>query len=131
MTPTIRNLDKLIDALESEDYQQGRLWLRISSHGKDFYSMMGVACDVYAQEHSNVTWKLATTKEISPYTFQVDEDSLRCFETLPPEEVIDWYGIDTTDMDTYLELNDSLTISFMDLAARLRDFRLTLLYPQN
>ena len=103
------NLAKLTSALRSEEYCQihGQL-----TSGDNYFCVMGVACEVYRQEHLEVS-------EWVDYNFVLyDEKGKEKYKDygVPPMEVLAWYGLGDTISGASAELNDEHDYDFYDLA---------------
>lgn len=102
-----------VKALESGKYRQGRESL--VHRGR--YCCLGVACDVFRKKTKQGQWIYPNGRR-EPGTFMGKE-------TLPPSEVMRWYGLDKLDptLHDYLtatECNDMLLESFNQIANRLK-----------
>ena len=100
-----QNMDKLIEALDSGDYQQTRNFLR----ARDKYCIGGVMCDL-----SNYgDWTKTST---NLYAFQHDGKTHHNFLPTP---VMNLFGINGPTMAELQRLNDSGS-TFSDLPTRAR-----------
>ena len=103
------NLSKLTNALRSGEYDQiyGQL-----SNGDNYFCVMGVACEVYRQEHpEDSDW---IDNEFIMYDGDGKIKDI-CFG-VPPLEVLEWYGLDDLVGGASAELNDEHDYDFHDLA---------------
>lgn len=103
-------LEKWADALEFGEYRQIYGDLRDwDPEGQEGFCALGVACDVYAQEH-----RLSRTSVAYEDLFEPDEGQI-------PEEVEGWLGI-TKDMQIeVIHLNDNNVMSLPALGTWVRD----------
>jgi hypothetical protein len=86
---------KWISALRSQDYAQGRSWLRQANDDGEFrYCCLGVLCDIYAQEN-NKEWEHNPPQNYlnaSPVVSTIED-----VDNVLPNEVIEWAGLDGED----------------------------------
>jgi len=78
------NLAKLVTALRSGEYEQGRHALRVG----DKFCCLGVACDLYAKETGLGHWE--ETEVLAGYQFVTPGDSIT---DILPVEVMNWLGL--------------------------------------
>lgn len=78
------NAQKLVNALESGEYKQGKLRLRNSNNQ---FCCLGVACDIFHKETSEGKWIL-TDQNI--YYFCIDGEEL---SSGMPSKVCEYFGI--------------------------------------
>jgi len=104
------NLKKWIDALRSGDYKQGMYKLRSRA---EEYCCLGVACDVYANEHDD--------EEVSSWRIRNNQSwEFGSFTNILPEEVASWMGFNGDNsvnmQDEVIYLNDREKANFNTIA---------------
>ena len=108
------NLNKLIEALDSGQYQQGVFQLRISPNT---YCVLGVACDVYSREH-DAQWAIDYYENDVPYySFDYNGTS---YTNHIPERIRDWYGLTEFDSVYLANMNDNRRRTFPEFAYELK-----------
>lgn len=93
------NVRKWVEALRSGEYQQGKGHLTVlDADGNKFYCCLGVACEVSGVtepagqvESPNTGDPILAWKGTLAYEAEHDGDDSLFF---PPQEVLDWLGID-------------------------------------
>ncbi len=80
--------------LRSGDYQQGRSYLRKYDGAAQRFCCLGVLCDI----HDTNAWREPDEDSV---LFDYDGD-----EEFPPEDLLDFVGLSTTDAGTLATMND-------------------------
>jgi hypothetical protein len=106
-------LQVLIDALESNEYQQTIGALRKGDH----FCVAGVACDVYYRATGDGDWGATIADGI--YSFKT-KHSRANFVDMPPE-VQEYFRFSNADLNLLMESNDFLKLSFTDIADIIRE----------
>ena len=110
-------INKLIDALESGEYNQ--CFGRMKTHTS--FCVLGVACDIYTQENEG-RWVITSYGNYAnpneAISFKLDGNPT-LYHIYPPDEVLEWYGIDEEIASILTKKNDS-KVSFAYLAAILK-----------
>lgn len=87
---------KLVEALRSDKYKQGRQRLRMN----DNFCCLGVACDVYKNETGDGEWEnIGPVPELAGgdgFKFRAAGD---CNEKVLPQTVADWYAFGDNNGD--------------------------------
>lgn len=123
MDTLIKRQDKLMQALVSDEYTQGRHSLRTG----DSFCCLGVACDLYAKETGIGNWRGGSI-EGNPLEFVVRSGDYSTGYL--PEEVRVYYGFKSrkggsdhmADEDMLSSRNDR-GASFKEIAELMRDHR--------
>lgn len=106
------NAEKWVEALESGDYKQGMGYLRHD----DSFCCLGVACDLYVQEHPGEL-------EVSVYDGYVSYYSYGAEVAILPTQVQDWIGL-RNRRGAYggkqLTADNDRRVAFADIAAAIR-----------
>lgn len=106
------NAKKWVAALRSGNYKQGRGVLK-SPHNE--YCCLGVACELYRQEHPNARWS-----DLSAFMI----GSVKAYQEALPIEVQEWLGLKTSlgqfsGGRTLAGLNDHYYASFDQIADQI------------
>lgn len=105
-----KNAKKWVKALESGEYEQGKLRLCTLGDKFDYFCCLGVACDLYVREKGS----LKVTTENKTVYYDNEAHSL-------PIKVMDWLGLRTSygdfdnNMKALARFNDS-GYSFKEIA---------------
>lgn len=111
---------KWVAALKSGEYKQGTesLHRKFEDGGKDEFCCLGVLCDLYAKDHPEVNY---LTQD---YFDKEGNHSIAYYQeaALPPQEVMDWAGIDMRYAIELAKVNDE-GAGFPHLATMIENFK--------
>jgi len=115
------SLDRLIDALESGEYNQITEFLKLG----DCFCFAGVMCDLFHKETGEGQWEYKESPSGEPpyayFRLQTPTGPWTT-STFPPPEVVEYFGIFWETAMRLINLNDQGS-SFKELAQRLRDWK--------
>ena len=126
------NLEKLISALESGQYEKGEKKLRQD----DRYCAWGVACDLFMRETGRGRWE-QVGYGVARFVLDEDRGDSRVETTSPPLEVEKWFGLEPGQAVKIIRWNDGYndpkvvrkyveyvyvpSLSFPELAIKLKE----------
>ncbi len=116
------NATKWVAALRSGEYQQGEGYLLTSDEDEvKRYCCLGVACELYHQEHPDTSrWAKNSNFDNCVVFFIEDGDDHDSEETVLPSKVQDWLGLADGeggyDGGSLIGLNDSEKYTFNKIA---------------
>ena len=114
------NLIKLIDALESDQYEQGANRLK---GGLTNYCILGLACEVYSWEH-DARWVTEYDRDGFPnYFFTMNDKNYleNRVISIPPRKVREWFGLTNPDIAYLSNMNDRGKKTFRDFAQQFKE----------
>lgn len=120
-------LKRWVEALESGDYQQVRKILAATvdpaltgDQGVTGYCCLGVACNIYAEDHPEARWE--GYEFHAPWPDNMDEESTdeQVADGELPYIVREWLGIYVSEEGQYITLNDAEKFSFEQIAKEVR-----------
>lgn len=107
------NLKKLVTALRSGEYQQGRMVLRTYN---DKFCCLGVATDLYIKDVGG-EWK---EQNDSDYYRFYHEEGNSCSISLV-DQIIEYYGLSYDKMSKLMGMNDEYRKSFDEIASYIEE----------
>lgn len=117
MIPDLSTIDARQEAwaqaLESGVYSQTQARLNRPDEGM---CCLGVQCDLFLAARPDSGWRW------SDNIFAGGIQDRERHRDLPPDEVVDFFGIDSTEVDFYVNMNDNGR-DFAHIARAIRDLR--------
>ena len=118
------NLDKLIDALRSEKYVQGKGKMKfypINDHGIR-HCPLGVACEVFIEERGS-EWQWRFNSTAGRYHLVNIFEGAYGSVNYPPTEVLNYFGIDKSKAMEIAKWNDKFNYTLGEIANEISKYK--------
>jgi hypothetical protein len=113
--------EQLIQALRSGEFLKRKTLLRSrDAQGNLLHSTLGILCELYRRETGLGAWVYEAHFEADAWTHDTESCSTgRKLFTVPSRHVYAWAGIDNHDFRNIDNMNDTLDLSFEQIAEQL------------
>lgn len=101
------------DLRKAKKQVRGRLF-GIDTINKEGYCCLGRMCVVYKKETKLGKWTKQSISYDRFFSIGRENDS-----DMPPNEVVNWFGISKFNINKYATMNDTQRLSFKDIAAQV------------
>lgn len=115
MKLNVEHTKEWIEALRSKKFEQGKNRLKTKTYFGTFHCCLGVACEIAKLGE----WTILR-QDPDYLAYQIDSEEIN--STTLPDKMLDYLGLSQIRQDALVQMNDSDSKSFYDIADQLESW---------